>query len=203
MASAFVLYELVRKPRVPDDPTQQPYEYAMFCVWGSVEVNIAIVSGKLTDLRILVKKSVTNWATAACFPLLRPIAIKLVPKGILSSYGQKTSYGISGQGYHLSGNSYPQSQQRSRVGKVSTLVRSRAVKDDDTSSTYQLADINQGESFESVNGVKNAEGVHTIISGPASSVRSEADHGSGILVHNETAVEIEYDSRKDMDRTGV
>lgn|SRR5688572_26681916 len=137
----------------------------------------------------------------ACFPLLRPIVTKLVPKGFLSSYGKKTSYGISGQGYHLSGNSYPQSQNRSRVGKVSTLVRSRAVKDDDTSSTYQLADINQDGSFDSVNG-KGTEGVHTVITGPAS-VRSDPEHGNGILVHNDTVVEIEYDSRKDLDRSGV
>lgn len=61
MASAFVLYELVRKPRVPDDPTQQPYEYAMFCVWGSVEVNIAIVSGKLTYTHVSGTTAVTDY----------------------------------------------------------------------------------------------------------------------------------------------
>lgn len=44
IASAFVLYELVSYPA---DTTQQPYHYAMFCVWGSVEVNIAVVSGKI------------------------------------------------------------------------------------------------------------------------------------------------------------
>lgn len=131
----------------------------------------------------------------ACFPLLRPIATKLVPKGLLSSYGQKTSYGISGQGYHLSGNSYPQSHPRSSVGKVSTLVRSRIAKDnDDTSSTYQLADLNQEGSFDSVN--KQAqEGVQTVISGAATSYRSDQEHSAGIVVHNDTIVEIEYGAR--------
>lgn len=43
IASAFVLGELVK---TPEDLKQYPYDYAMFCVWGSVEVNIAIVSGE-------------------------------------------------------------------------------------------------------------------------------------------------------------
>ncbi|KAK0383650.1 hypothetical protein NLU13_9561 [Sarocladium strictum] len=177
MASAFVLYEMVRPPLPGGGPGQEPYEYAMFCVWGSVEVNIAIVS--------------------ACFPLLRPIATKLFPKGIFSSYARKTSYGISGQGYHLSGNSYPQS--RSRTGKVSTIVRSMAVKDDDTSSTHQLADLHPGGSFDSDQG-KNGEGVHTRITGPASSVQSDPEHTAGILVHNDTVIQIEYDARKEQSR---
>lgn len=43
IASCIVLVILVH---FPDDVSQLPYNYAMFCVWGAVEVNIAIVSGK-------------------------------------------------------------------------------------------------------------------------------------------------------------
>ena len=39
----FVLVELVN---YDNNTTQMPYDDAMFCILGSVEVNIAIVSGK-------------------------------------------------------------------------------------------------------------------------------------------------------------
>ncbi|KAG5789542.1 hypothetical protein H9Q69_011403 [Fusarium xylarioides] len=42
IASMFVLIVLVN---YPDNTTQMPHDYAMFCILGSVEVNIAIVSG--------------------------------------------------------------------------------------------------------------------------------------------------------------
>lgn len=43
VASCIVLVILIQWPATT---TQLPYDYAMFCVWGAVEVNIAIVSGK-------------------------------------------------------------------------------------------------------------------------------------------------------------
>lgn len=33
--------------RFPADTQQLPYDYATFCIWGAVEVNIAVVSGTL------------------------------------------------------------------------------------------------------------------------------------------------------------
>ncbi|KAH7345971.1 hypothetical protein BKA66DRAFT_433677 [Pyrenochaeta sp. MPI-SDFR-AT-0127] len=42
VASCIVLVILVQ---FPSNTSQLPYDYAMFCVWGAVEVNIAIVSG--------------------------------------------------------------------------------------------------------------------------------------------------------------
>ena len=45
VASCIVLVILVR---FPTDSQQLPYDYAMFCIWGAVEVNIAVVSGRLT-----------------------------------------------------------------------------------------------------------------------------------------------------------
>lgn len=43
----FVLIVLVN---YPDNTTQMPHDYAMFCILGSVEVNIAIVSGQYMSL---------------------------------------------------------------------------------------------------------------------------------------------------------
>ncbi|KAH6886981.1 hypothetical protein B0T10DRAFT_461443 [Thelonectria olida] len=45
--------------------TQMPHDYGMYCVWGTVEINIAIVS--------------------ACFPLLRPIFSRILPARFLST----------------------------------------------------------------------------------------------------------------------
>ncbi|KAF4458675.1 integral membrane [Fusarium albosuccineum] len=64
VASVCAIVEAVRY-----DPKskQMPHDYGMYCVWGSVEINIAIVS--------------------ACFPLLRPIFRHILPARFLSSYG--------------------------------------------------------------------------------------------------------------------
>ena len=43
MASCIVLVILVR---FPANSEQLPYDYATFCIWGAVEVDIAVVSGK-------------------------------------------------------------------------------------------------------------------------------------------------------------
>lgn len=43
MASCIVLIILFR---FPADTKQLPYDYATFCIWGAVEVDIAVVSGK-------------------------------------------------------------------------------------------------------------------------------------------------------------
>ncbi|KAF1949150.1 hypothetical protein CC80DRAFT_497734 [Byssothecium circinans] len=56
VASCIVLVILVHWPATT---TQLPYDYATFCIWGAVEVNIAVVSG--------------------CCPLLRPIIGRVFP----------------------------------------------------------------------------------------------------------------------------
>lgn len=134
----------------------------MFCVWGSVEVNIAIVG--------------------ACFPLLRPVVSRLVPEGILSSYDKKrynNQYGISGQGYHISGTSHPRSRN---TRGISTFVRSRHDMDDDveSGSTTQLHEL------------KPDTLVQTVVTGKALSTHTgETSPGRGITVHHDTVVEVE------------
>ncbi|KAJ8114869.1 hypothetical protein OPT61_g3353 [Boeremia exigua] len=66
VASCIVLVILVQ---FPDDTTQLPYEYATFCIWGVVEVNIAIVSG--------------------CCPLLRPVIRSLYPSLFPSNWASR------------------------------------------------------------------------------------------------------------------
>ncbi|KAJ4182462.1 hypothetical protein NW767_013827 [Fusarium falciforme] len=73
LASIFAIVEaLSYNPK----STQMPHDYGMYCVWGSVEINIAIVS--------------------ACFPLLRPVIRNIFPARFLSSYyGGNSSQPIS------------------------------------------------------------------------------------------------------------
>ncbi|WZH47754.1 uncharacterized protein QYS62_008913 [Fusarium acuminatum] len=149
-ASMFVLVVLVN---YDNNTTQMPYEYAMFCILGSVEVNIAIVS--------------------ACFPLLRPIFIHIVPTSFLSSYG-KSSQRIS---------------RPSNAIKLSTLVRTNKTKDDDeTSSMHQLADLEHGLSRIS-DEIRRPKGVHTVIFS-RQSLSSQENNMPGIYVRNDTVVEI-------------
>ncbi|KAJ3542364.1 hypothetical protein NM208_g3259 [Fusarium decemcellulare] len=163
VASAFVLAILVTPSSHVDQPT---YDYAMFCVWGSVEVNIAIVS--------------------ACFPLLRPIFSYIFPKGVLSSYA-KNSYPITGSDYHVS---------RSRANvKVPTFARSTQVNDDDgSSSTHQLADLSHGKSFDFID-QHDLDGVHTVVSSEPPIHRSNERQTPGIFISNDTIVEVEFGSR--------
>ncbi|KAF4965420.1 hypothetical protein FSARC_6771 [Fusarium sarcochroum] len=150
LASMFVLVELVHY-----DPktTQMPYDYAMFCILGSVEVNIAIVS--------------------ACFPLLRPIFIHVLPTSFLSSYG-KSSQRISRPSNAIRLNTY--------------LQTSKDTDADETSSTHQLADLEDGLNYNSVD-IRRPEGVHTTISSQQSNSGRDDDM-SGIFVQNDTIVEI-------------
>ncbi|KAH7114538.1 hypothetical protein B0J13DRAFT_239587 [Dactylonectria estremocensis] len=156
LASAFVLVELVN---YNNDTTQMPYDYAMYCILGAVEVNIAIVS--------------------ACFPLLRPIFRHILPAQFLSSHG----------------SSQPISRP-SNIIRLTTLSRTnKEAEADESSSTHQLADPEQGipdgHDFD-LAPARSSGGVHTVISsreyGSESSSR-DGDHG--IYVRNDTLVEVE------------
>ncbi|KAH7207821.1 uncharacterized protein BKA55DRAFT_657506 [Fusarium redolens] len=147
-ASMFVLVELVN---YPDNTTQMPHDYAMFCILGSVEVNIAIVS--------------------ACFPLLRPIFVHVLPSSFLSSYG-KSSQPIS---------------RPSNAIKLTTLIRTNKDREaDETSSTHQLADLENGLHYHSGD-VQRPEGVHTMILSEQSGSGPE-DDAPGIYVRNDTVL---------------
>ncbi|RFN43412.1 hypothetical protein FIE12Z_12352 [Fusarium flagelliforme] len=160
IASMFVLIVLVN---FPDNPMQLPHDYAMFCILGSVEVNIAIVS--------------------ACFPLLRPIFVHILPASFLSSYG-KGSQRIS---------------RPSNAFKLSTLVRTNKDRQaDETSSMHQLADLENGLNYHSRD-VPNGEGVHTIISSEQSGSSRDNDT-PGIYVRNDTVVEVKQVENKGFHR---
>ncbi|KAI3577683.1 hypothetical protein IWW34DRAFT_697789 [Fusarium oxysporum f. sp. albedinis] len=141
---------------------KMPHDYAMFCILGSVEVNIAIVS-----------------AIAACFPLLRPIFVHILPSSFLSSYG-KSSQPIS---------------RPSNAIKLTTLIRTNKDREaDETSSTHQLADMENGLHYHSGD-VQRTEGVHTMISSQQSGSSPEVDT-AGIYVRNDTVVEIKQVENK-------
>jgi hypothetical protein len=121
----------------------------------------------------MVSVLLTNSLTIACFPLLRPIFIHILPNSFLSSYG-KSSQRIS---------------RPSNAIKLTTLIRTNKNKEsDDTSSTHQLADLEHGLSYNSVD-IRRLEGVHTIISSQQSASGRDEEM-SGIYVQNNTVVEI-------------
>ncbi|KAL6707818.1 hypothetical protein ACN47E_003718 [Coniothyrium glycines] len=76
VASCIVLVILVRWPA---NSTQIPYDYATFCIWGVVEVNIAIVSGCVPLLRPVIRRVFPNIFSAfSSHPQSRPSrAVKL------------------------------------------------------------------------------------------------------------------------------
>lgn len=166
----------------------------MFCVWGSVEVNIAIVSGNYLSKKPYHTRADTDvFVRTACFPLLRPVFSYIFPKGALSSYA-KDSYAISGNNYNRSWNSQPFSRSR-KGAKISSVLKSRqttADDVDDSSSTHQLADLKHGKSLDSIN--KGHDGVHTIISSEGSGQNPYESGTSGIMVSSDTTVRV-YDSR--------
>jgi hypothetical protein len=110
----------------------------------------------------------------ACFPLLRPIFIHILPTSFLSSYG-KSSQRIS---------------RPSNAIKLSTIIRTNKTKDEDeTSSMHQLADLEPGLSRNS-DDIRRPDGVHTVIFS-RQSVSSRGNNMPGIYVRNHTVVEID------------
>jgi len=185
IASGFVLAILVTPS---EHVAEETYDYTMFCVWGSVEVNIAIVSSKYMYIWLL---NTANIPTTACFPLLRPVFKLIFPKGVFSSYG-KNSYHISGKPLPLSGNSHPADRSRNSTKGIS-IVRSRKTNPDadDSSSTYQLADMSNGTSSDLTN-KQTQDGVRTIIMSQGPDSQSGISE-PGIFVSSDTVVE--YDQR--------
>ncbi|KAF9768570.1 hypothetical protein IL306_014100 [Fusarium sp. DS 682] len=124
-------------------------------MWGCVEINIAIVSG--------------------CFPLLRPIFTKILPKRFLSS----------------AGSSHPISRTTNAI-RLTTINRTIKEREaDDNSSTHQLADPERGihAEFEIID---SKEGPRTYISSRTTeSLHSREQDMTGIYVRNDVVQEIE------------
>ncbi|KAF7537886.1 hypothetical protein G7Z17_g12768 [Cylindrodendrum hubeiense] len=155
LASIFAIVEALSY-----DPksTQMPHDYGMYCIWGSVELNIAIVS--------------------ACFPLLRPIFSLILPARFLSSVG----------------SSQPISRPSNAI-RLTTISRTNKEKDDDeTSSTHQLADPENGlrdnPDFDP-RITRSHDGVHTVISSRYQASSDDGNDMAGIHVRNDTIVHVE------------
>lgn len=179
LASTFVVVESIR---YDVNTTQMPRDMARNDMWGVVEINIAIVSGKsfppITNSCILT--------TLGCFPLLRPIFTKILPKRFLSS----------------AGSSHPISRTTNAI-RLTTINRTNKEReaDDDNSSTQELADPERGihANFEIID---NKEGPRTYISSRnTESLHSREQDMSGIYVRNDVVQEVEesnyeYSSRR-------
>ncbi|KAI3573675.1 hypothetical protein IWW34DRAFT_810299 [Fusarium oxysporum f. sp. albedinis] len=158
LASVFVIVTSIQY-----DPksTQMPLDVAPSDMWGAVEINIAIVSG--------------------CFPLLRPIFTKILPRKFLSSVGSshpvsRTTHGAT----------------RLTAIRMATINRTNKEKEqDETSSTHQLADPEQGlpgdfELFEA------KQDPHTFISSRTIDSRHSGEQDMArIYVRNDVVMEIE------------
>jgi hypothetical protein len=91
--------------------------------------------------------------------------------------------------------SYGKSSQRisrpSYVIKLSTIISSKKDKEiDDSSSTHQLADLENGLTYDAID-VQYPRGVHTVICS-RKSVTGRHDNLSGIFVQNDTVVEVDH-----------
>jgi hypothetical protein len=126
--------------------------------------------------------------TTACFPLLRPVFALVFPKGVFSSYNNKSSYQVSG-------NSRPGERLRSGARETFRLKSRTAtrVDEDDSSSTHQLADLKHKQSSDTVNKPTHDGGgiVHTVILG-GGSVGHLEDDTPGVMVSNSTVIEVAY-----------
>ncbi|RBR26935.1 uncharacterized protein FIESC28_00203 [Fusarium coffeatum] len=153
LASTFVVIESIR---YDVNTTQMPRDMARNDMWGCVEINIAIVSG--------------------CFPLLRPIFTKILPKRFLSS----------------AGSSHPISRTTNAI-RLTTINRTIKEREaDDNSSQHQLADPEQGihAHFEI-----DKEGPRTYISSRTTeSLHSREQDMAGIYVRNDVVQEVEESS---------
>ncbi|KAL9563805.1 hypothetical protein ACKAV7_012047 [Fusarium commune] len=133
---------------------QMPRDVARNDMWGCVEVNIAIVSG--------------------CFPLLRPIFTKILPKISLSRARRM----------------HPTSRT-TRCIRLTAINNTKGKDVDDNSSTYRLADPEQGvpRSFERIEG---KEGLITLVSSPTTdSLYSRPQERTGIYVRSDVMQEVE------------
>ncbi|RGP77199.1 integral membrane [Fusarium longipes] len=169
LASTFVVVESIR---YDVNTTQMPRDMARNDMWGVVEINIAIVSG-ICPRHISYMLMLT---TAGCFPLLRPIFTKILPKRFLSS----------------AGSSHPISRTTNAI-RLTTINRTIKEREaDDNSSTQELADPERGGIHADFEIIDNKEGPRTYISSRnTESLHSSEQDATGIYVRNEVVQEIE------------
>ncbi|KAF5002450.1 hypothetical protein FDECE_10636 [Fusarium decemcellulare] len=113
---------------------------------------------------------------SGCFPLLRPIFRRILPSSFLSS----------------TGSSHPISRTTHGI-RLTTITRTNKEKEvDESSSTHQLADPEQGlPDFETVV-IDGKDGIQTTISSHLPPSRESREHGmTGIYVRNDMVVEVE------------
>lgn len=65
--------------RFPADTKQLPYDYATFCIWGAVEVNIAVVSGTSYIPTPHSRALRIHTPEIGCCPFLRPVIQYICP----------------------------------------------------------------------------------------------------------------------------
>ncbi|KAH7123112.1 hypothetical protein EDB81DRAFT_699967 [Dactylonectria macrodidyma] len=106
LASVFVIIESVQ---YDVNTTEMSHDVALNFMWGSVELNIAIVS--------------------ACFPLLRPVFRRILPKSFLSSHGK--SHQIS---------------RPINIIRLTTVATNEDKDGDESSSNHAMADLERGMS---------------------------------------------------------
>ncbi|KAH8680407.1 hypothetical protein BGZ61DRAFT_358646 [Ilyonectria robusta] len=151
LASIFVIIESVR---YDVNTTEMSHDVALNFMWGAVELNIAIVS--------------------ACFPLLRPIFRRILPRSFLSSYGR----------------SHPKSRPINTI-RLTTIARSEGKDSEESGSSHQLADTERGLS-RTTNVEQTSEGhqVVTPIQLPSSRQTGSGEMGA-IYVINDMAIQVQ------------
>jgi hypothetical protein len=149
-----------------------PRDMARNDMWGVVEINIAIVSG-MCSLRMLYPLVLT---TTGCFPLLRPIFTKILPKRFLSS----------------AGSSHPISRTTNAI-RLTTINRTIKEREaDDNSSTQELADPERGGIHADFEIIDTKKGPQTYISSHnTESLHSREQDMTGIYVRNDVVQEVE------------
>ena len=168
----------------PNHTDEMPRDTAPSFIWGNVEMNIAILSGKSCSRPLLLWPSRLN--LPACVPLLRPVFRHILPKSFLSSYG--SSHPISRTNLSRTNHSH--------AIKLSTITRSNEHDAFDASSTHKIVDPEEGMSSHS-NLDQRPDAFQTIItSNNLSSSRSyssdeDAAAAGGIYMRNDISVHVE------------
>ncbi|RSL47270.1 hypothetical protein CEP53_009988 [Fusarium sp. AF-6] len=158
LASVFAIVEaLSYNPK----STQMPHDYGMYCVWGSVEINIAIVS--------------------ACFPLLRPVIRNIFPARFLSSY-----YGKNNSSQPISRPS-----RAIRLATISRTNREKENDETSSTHQLADIEsgVSDVGDFDAVpRPIHSHEGIRTVISSPYH--EDTEQNGAGIRVQKDMIVEV-------------
>lgn len=150
-----------------------PHDVALNFMWGAVELNIAIVSGNYPSLHPFRSRT-TYPSILACFPLLRPIFRRILPRSFLSSYGR----------------SHPKSRPINTI-RLTTIARSEGKDSEESGSSHQLADTERGL-LRTTNAEQTSEGhqVVTSIQLPCSRQAGDGERGA-IYVINDMAIQVQ------------